>query len=416
MDHNVVDRRPIAVAAVLMQLALGGVHAWSVFRDPLIEAYGWTVSEVTLTYTLTNLTYGLMAVVGGLWVNRDGPRLVGVSAGLLYGLGVLLVCLADAGLWVLYLSYGVIAGAGFGLAFMVPVSTLVKWFPDRRGFATGLSVAGVGVGGLVTAPTATFLLQLVGVRWTFALLGLLYVVMVAGASLLLRNPPPGYAPSGWRPSIQPGQEHRDHTLTEALRTWQWYALWMLLFLAGAPGRGLLSQAAPMAQELTGIGVLAAGAIVGVLAVANGGGRFVWGWMSDWMGRRQVFVAFFVVQAVAFGILPQATSFEIFTILAFAIVLCFGGSLGTTPAFAADYYGPKHVGAIYGLLHSAGGFGGALGPLLLAAMWEATGSHTAGLYMLAGLMAACIWLPWLLRPPRAPGLLEGAELTRSTAPT
>ena len=410
---DVRDRRLIAVAAVLMQLALGGVHVWSVFRDPLVEAFGWTISEVTLAYTITNLTYGFIAVVGGLWVGRSGPRVVGVTAGLLYGLGVFLVSCADAGLWSLYLSYGLVAGLGFGLAFMVPVSTLIRWFPDHRGMATGLSVAGVGAGGLLAAPIATFLIQFAGVRATFAILGAIYVVMVAGAALLLRNPPPGYCPEGWQPLADADRGRRDYTLGEALRTWQWYAIWGLLFLAGTAGRGLLSQAAPMAQELTGVGVLAAGGMVGLLAVANGGGRFVWGWLSDWLGRRHTFLAFFVIQATAFALLPLIGSLELFTVLAFAVVLCFGGSLGTTPAFAADYYGPKHVGAIYGLLHSAGGFGGVVGPLLLATTRETTGSYTVALWAIAGLMVASIALPGLMHPP--PALDDGPSSARDGVP-
>src|SRR4029077_15882803 len=186
------NRWVIAAAGVLMQLAPGAVYAWSVFRIPLTKAFGWTISEVTLTFTIAIFVLGLAAFAGGLWMRRAGPRTVALTAGLLYGFGVFSASLAGRRLWWLYCSYGLIAGIGLGLGYIVPVATLVKWFPDKRGLITGLAVAGFGAGALITAPIATRLIASVGVLQTFAILGAAYFVAVTGSALLMRNPPEGW--------------------------------------------------------------------------------------------------------------------------------------------------------------------------------------------------------------------------------
>src|SRR6267142_3810903 len=180
-----LNRWYIALAGVFMQLALGAVYAWSVFRVPLVKQFGWSISEVTLTFTISIFVLGIAAVFGGLWLNRVGPRVVALTGGVLYGLGVFLARFSDHKLWWLYLSYGVIGGIGLGLSYIVPVSVLVKWFPDRRGMITGVAVGGFGAGALVTAPVATRLIQHVGVLNTFAYLGIaLLIVTVAAGSFM----------------------------------------------------------------------------------------------------------------------------------------------------------------------------------------------------------------------------------------
>jgi len=179
-----------------MQVALGAVYAWSVFRDPLIKAGGWSISEVTFTFSIAILVLGFASFLGGLWMSRVGPRVVGITAGFCYGLGVSLASLSAGRIWVLYLTYGVLGGLGLGLAYIVPIATLVKWFPDRRGFITGLAVAGFGGGALLTAPVAASLIQQVGVLSTFAILGIIYLVMVVAAASVMQNPPQGWKPEG----------------------------------------------------------------------------------------------------------------------------------------------------------------------------------------------------------------------------
>ncbi len=395
--HN---RWVIAAAGVLMQIALGAVYAWSVFRIPLTKSFGWTISEVTLTFTIAIFVLGLAAFGGGLWMRRAGPRTVALTAGVLYGLGVFLASLTNGRLWWLYCSYGLIAGVGLGLGYIVPVATLVKWFPDKRGMITGLAVAGFGAGALITAPLATRLIASVGVLQTFAVLGVAYFVAVTVGALCMRNPPDGYRPAGWTPTVTQQQQRaaRSYTLAEAMRCWQWYGLWTLLFLNTTAGIAVISQAAPMFQEITGITAARAAGVVGIISIANGAGRLLWAWLSDLVGRRPVFLAMFVLQAIIFWLLPSAHSLTLFAALTVAVLLCYGGGFGTMPAFAADYFGAEHVGSIYGLMLTAWGVAGVLGPTLMAALRQRSGGYDGGLRLIAGLMLVSAIIPLLVRPP------------------
>ncbi len=393
------SRWVIAAAGVLMQVALGAVYAWSVFRIPLTRTFGWTISEVTLTFTIAIFVLGLAAFGGGLWMRRAGPRIVALTAGALYGLGVFLASFAGGHLWWLYCSYGLIAGVGLGLGYIVPVATLVKWFPDKRGLITGLAVAGFGAGALITAPIATRLVASVGVLQTFAILGAAYFVAVTSGALFMRNPPDGYQPEGWTPAARRADGRSDsYTLGEAMRSWQWYGLWALLFLNTTAGIAVISQAAPMFQEITSISAARAASVVGVISIANGAGRLMWAWLSDVIGRRLVFLVMFLLQAIAFWLLPSAHGLNAFAALAVLVLLCYGGGFGTMPAFAADYFGAEHVGSIYGLMLTAWGVAGVLGPTLMARLREQSGHYDQGLRWIAGLMLVSAAIPLLVRPP------------------
>ena len=390
----------VAAAGVLMQIALGAVYAWSVFRIPLTRSFGWTIPEVTLTFTIAIFVLGLAAFVGGLWMRRAGPRTVALTAGVLYGLGVFLASLAGGRLWWLYCSYGLIAGVGLGLGYIVPVATLVKWFPDKRGMITGLAVAGFGAGALITAPIATRLIASVGVLQTFAILGVAYFVAVTGGALFMRNPPDGYRPTGWTPTAAQQQQRvaRSYTLREAMRSWQWYGLWTLLFLNTTAGIAVISQAAPMVQEITNISAARAASVVGIIAIANGAGRLLWAWLSDLVGRRPVFLVMFLLQAIIFWLLPWAHDLGTFAALTVLVLLCYGGGFGTMPAFAADYFGAENVGSIYGLMLTAWGMAGVVGPTLIAALRERSGRYDDGLRLIAVLMLVSAIIPLLVRPP------------------
>jgi OFA family oxalate/formate antiporter-like MFS transporter len=385
-----------------MQIALGAVYAWSVFRIPLSKAFGWTISQVTFAFTLSILTLGFAAFVGGLWMRRSGPRVVAVAAGILYGLGVFLASFSAGRLYWLYFSYGLIAGIGLGLGYIVPVATLVKWFPDKRGMITGLAVAGFGAGALITAPIASRLIVNIGVLKTFSVLGAAYFIAVTGAALFMKDPPPDYVPAGWKPSATQTKQRSatDYTLREALRQWQWYALWAILFLNTSAGISIISQAAPMAQEITGVTAAVAAGMVGIISIANGAGRFLWAWFSDLIGRRTVFLTMFLVQAMAFWLLTSVSTFTIFTSIAFVILMCYGGGFGTMPAFAADYFGPKDVGSIYGLMLTAWGFAGVLGPTLIARIRQGTGHYAQALHVISIIMLVSAVLPLFTRPPQA----------------
>jgi OFA family oxalate/formate antiporter-like MFS transporter len=391
------NRWAIAAAGVVMQVALGAVYAWSVFRNPLTKTFGWTIPQVTLAFTIAIFVLGFAAFAGGLWMRKSGPRIVAMAAGVLYGLGVFLASLTDGRLWWLYMSYGVIGGTGLGLGYIVPVATLVKWFPDRRGMITGLAVAGFGTGALVAAPIATLLISAAGPLRTFAIFGVVYFIAVTAAGSFMRNPPPGYRPEGWEPKA--GQAKglaKAMTLGEAIHTWQWYGLWTILFLNTTAGIAIISQAAPMTQEIVHVSPEQAATLVGIIAIANGAGRLAWAWLSDAIGRRTVFLLMFPLQAILFFVLPFAQSFTMFTLLACVILLCYGGGFGTMPAFAADYFGAENVGSIYGLMLTAWGLAGVLGPLLIATLRQNSGRYDEALHVIAALMLVSTIIPAVLR--------------------
>jgi OFA family oxalate/formate antiporter-like MFS transporter len=394
------NRWVIAIAGVFLQIALGAVYAWSVFRVPLAKQFGWSISEVTLTFTISIFVLGFAAFFGGLWLNRKGPRVVALTGGALYGLGVFLASFSHH-LWWLYLSYGVIGGIGLGLGYIVPVAVLVKWFPDRRGLITGIAVGGFGAGALITAPVATRLIQSVGVLSTFAYLGIAYLIVTVVTGLFMRNPPDGWKPEGWTPTATQTSHRAGHdfTLSEALKTWQWWALWLLLFLNTCAGISIISQEAPLFQEEAGVTAAVAASMVGLASIGNAVGRVFWAWISDLITRRATFFVMFVAQVLLFWFLPNIATAWFLTIVTFVVLMCYGGGFGTMPAFTADYFGPKNVGPIYGLMLTAWGFASAFGPLLIAHMRETAGSYHGALHVIAGVMTISAVLPLLVRPPR-----------------
>jgi OFA family oxalate/formate antiporter-like MFS transporter len=393
----------IAIAGVLLQVALGAVYAWSVFRVPLAKQFHWSISQVTLTFTIAVMALGFASFFGGLWLKRVGPRVVAMTGGLLYGGGVFLASFSDHGLWWLYLTYGVIGGIGLGFSYIVPISVIVKWFPDRRGLMTGIAVGGFGAGALITAPIATRLIQSVGVLQTFAYLGIAYAIAAVAAGYFMQNPPDGWLPDGWKPvqkqTVQ--KSGGDFTLGGALKTWQWWALWLLLFLNTSAGISIISQEAPMFQELAKISPLVAAGMVGIVSIGNALGRVFWAWISDLLGRRVTFAVMFVIQIGLFWALPHFHSVTAITLLVFFILMCYGGGFGTMPAFAADYFGPTNVGSIYGLILTAWGFASAFGPLLIANLRQSSGAYTSGLHVIAIIMAVSVILPLLVKPPKRP---------------
>ena len=400
MSHP--NRWGIAVAGILMQMALGAVYAWSVFRVPLAKQFHWSISQVTLTFTISIFTLGVSAFFGGLWLNQKGPRVVALTGGFLYSLGVFLACFSADRLWWLYLSYGLIGGIGLGFGYIVPVSVLVKWFPDRRGLITGIAVGGFGAGALVTAPAATHLIQSVGVLQTFAYLGVAYLLVTLPAAYFMQNPPDGWKPAGWSPTTTQTRQRatKDYTLAGALGTWQWWALWVLLFLNVLAGISLISQESPMFQEIAKVSAIVAAGMVGIASIGNAVGRVFWAWTSDLLTRRWTFVAMFLVQVGLFWFLPWITSASILTAGSFIILMCYGGGFGTMPAFAADYFGARNVGPIYGLMLTAWGCASAFGPLLIAHLRQSSGSYVSGLHIIAVIMAVSMLLPILVSPPKS----------------
>jgi MFS transporter, OFA family, oxalate/formate antiporter len=317
-------------------------------------------------------------------------------------LGVFLASLSANHLYWLYLSYGVIGGIGLGFGYIVPVAVLVKWFPDRRGLITGIAVGGFGAGALVTAPAATRLIQAVGVLQTFAYLGIAYLFVTMATGFVMQNPPAGWQPEGWKPSpsLAAQRATRDYVLSDALKTWQWWALWLLLFLNTSAGISLISQEAPIFRELAKVSAIDAGVMVGIVSIGNAVGRIFWAAISDAITRRWTFAVMFVLQVGLFLALPGIASASLLTVVSFAILMCYGGGFGTMPAFAADYFGSKNVGPIYGLMLTAWGFASAFGPLLIAHLRQSSGAYATGLRVIAVIMAVSILLPLIVRPPRS----------------
>jgi OFA family oxalate/formate antiporter-like MFS transporter len=252
----------------------------------------------------------------------------------------------------------------------------------------------------------------VGVLKTFAILGIAYFVAVTVSGLFMKDPPPGYVPPGWTPSAAQQRQRvaQDFTLSRALHTWQWYALWALLFLNTSAGISIISQAAPMAQEISGVSAATAAGMVGIISIANGAGRFLWAWFSDLVGRRWVFLAMFLIQAVIFRMMPHVTTFSTFTTMAFIILLCYGGGFGTMPAFTADYFGTQNVGSIYGLILTAWGFAAVLGPTLIAYIRQHTGAYSGALSVISSIVLVAAIIPLIIRPPKS-GATSAAK-TRS----
>jgi MFS transporter, OFA family, oxalate/formate antiporter len=412
------NRAIIAVAGVVMQVALGAVYAWSVFREPLTQQYGASVSAVNTTFSITIFTLGVAAFFGGLWMGRSGPRIVALTAGVLYGAGVFLASFAENSLFVLYLTYGLLSGVGIGLGYIVPVATLIKWFPDKRGFITGIAVAGFGGGAFVTAFIANALVARAGVFSAFGILGVIYLIMVLGAAMFIRNPPEGWRPEGWEPDTTERSDRSgvDYDLSGVLRTWQWYVLWALLFLNVTAGISLITEAAPMAEEIAGVSATVAAGLVSIISIANALGRFFWAWLSDAIGRKWVFFVMFILQAVLFFLLPLVNSYVLLAVLAFIIVSCYGGGFGTMPAFNADYFGPTNVGTNYGLMLTAWSVGGVLGPILISRVIDTTDSYTLAFYIIAVIMIGSAAVAFIARPPKAPqeagARAEGAEGARA----
>jgi MFS transporter, OFA family, oxalate/formate antiporter len=397
---NKFERWWIAFAGILLQMALGAVYAWSVFRVPLAKQFHWTISEVTLTFTIAIMVLGFASFFGGLWLKRVGPRVVAMTGGALYGSGVFLASFSNHGLWWLYLTYGVIGGIGLGFAYIVPISVLVKWFPDRRGLMTGIAVGGFGAGALVTAPVATRLIQSVGVLQTFAYIGIVFLIVSVVAGYFMQNPPEGWKPEGWTetPKELGQRSAKDLTLGDALKTWQWWALWLLLFLNTSAGISIISQEAPMFQEFAKVTAIVAAGMVGIVSIGNALGRVFWAWASDALGRRMTFAIMFILQIGLFWFLPSLHSVAAVTTVGFIILMCYGGGFGTMPAFAADYFGSANVGSIYGLMLTAWGFASAFGPLLIAHMRQSSGAYSTGLHVIAVVMAVSVVVPLLVRPP------------------
>jgi OFA family oxalate/formate antiporter-like MFS transporter len=406
------NRWLIAVAAVVMQVCLGAAYGWSVFVAPLVSMTGWTLTQVSLNFTLAIAFLGVGTIIGGLWQDRVGPRVVATVAGVIYGASYLLAAWFSSqhSLGGLYFSYGLLGGIGMGMGYITPVATITKWFPDRRGLMTGVAVAGYGAGALIMSPFAARSILARGVPATFFILGAVYLVLVVAAAQFYCNPPQGWRPSGWVPTgtVATSASTYDFTVGEAMRTWQFWMLWAMLFLNVSAGIMIISQASPMAQQLVHMTPIAAAGMVGLISIFNGAGRVFWAWVSDFIGRSRVYLLLYVIQALIFFSLPHVTNITLFS-AAFAVIgLCYGGGFGTMPSFTADFFGSKFMGGIYGWILLAWGAGAIPSPILIAHLRQTTGRYDQAIYSVAVLMLIAIVLPLVVRRPAPPAPLRYAS--------
>lgn len=398
----VLNRWWIAVAGVCLQMALGAAYAWSVFRIPLSKEFGWSITQVSSTFLISWFFLGCAAFVGGLWMKSIHPRIVAMTAGLLWGGGVFLASFSAHNLWWLYLTYGVIGGTGLGMGYVVPIAVLVKWFPDRRGFITGLAVAGFGTGALFAAPAAQWLMRHVGLMPTFAYLGIAYGIIAIVSASFMQFPPDGWKPEGWTPTAKhlSQRSDREYTLGEALGTWQWWAICLLMSVNTMSGLSIISQASPILQEMGKASAETAAFLVGIVAIFNGLGRIFWSWVSDLTSRRIAFFLMYLVEVILFWTYHSIDSLPLLTVATFIVAMCYGGAYGITPAFAADYFGPRDVGSIFGLMMLPWAFAAAAGPYLFAYLRQINGNYNQALYLIAGTMTLALILPILISPPRS----------------
>lgn len=386
-------------AALCIHLCIGQAYAFSVFNKPMAQLLcvaqaacppatakvvsttpgDWSIPALGWIFSLAIVFLGLAAAVFGKWVERVGPRMSMFAAACCFCGGLLVSALGVAvhQLWIVYLGYGVIGGIGLGIGYISPVSTLIKWFPDRPGLATGTAIMGFGGGALIGAPLAVALMKHFatahsnGVAPTMLVMGIVYFVWMLVGVLIVRVPADGWRPEGYVPptaaTAKPMQTTGNVLLEQALKTPQFYLLWLVLFLNVTAGIGVLGQASLMIQDELGVSAAAAAGFVGLLSIFNMGGRIGWASSSDFLGRKMTYVIFFVLGAILYALTP--TFAHIHSVVLFVLAYCviismYGGGFSTIPAYLRDLYGTINVGAIHGAILTAWSAAGIAGPVLL----------------------------------------------------
>jgi MFS family permease len=378
----------IPPCALATHLCIGQAYAISVFSLPLTQQLGikeslpgdWKLTQLGWIFTIAIACLGASAALFGKWVQAQGPRKSGLVAALCWGFGFLIGALGIDmhQLWLVYLGYGVLGGCGLGIGYITPVSTLIAWFPDRRGMATGMAIMGFGGGALVASPLSVALMKRfasatsTGVAQTWVVLGLLYLVCMTIGAFGYRLPAPGWKPAGWvQPEAKAGSliARYDVTPAQAVTTPQFWFLWIVLCFNVTAGIGVLGQASAMIQEVFKgtVTASAAAGFVGLLSLFNMGGRFLWASLSDRIGRKATYSCFFVLGPILYALVPfagQLGSVALFVACFCVILTMYGGGFATIPAYLSDIFGTKYVSAVHGRLLTAWSVAGVLGPMLV----------------------------------------------------
>jgi MFS family permease len=409
----------IPPAALAVHLSIGQVYAFSVFKEPLVEHFDTKLTPISVIFSIAIVMLGLSAAVGGTWVERSGPRKAMFVAGCCWSLGFVISAAGVAvdQLWLVYLGYGVIGGIGLGIGYISPVSTLIKWFPDRPGLATGLAIMGFGGGALVAGPLSDALLSAFAdnpadaVAPAFLTLAAIYFVMTMLGAFTVRLPADDWKPEGWSPEKTEDRSlvtRGNVTAANAIRTPQFWLLWVVLFCNVTAGIGILEQASPMIQDhFDTVTAAAAAGFVGLLSLCNMGGRLGWSSTSDLIGRKPTYMMFLGVGAVLYFLLAATgtTSVLWFVLLTGVILSFYGGGFATVPAYLKDLFGTLQVGAIHGRLLTAWSAAGVAGPLIINAIADAETAagksgadlYTLSLYIMVGVLIVGFVANLLIRP-------------------
>jgi MFS family permease len=411
------NRWLVPPAALAIHLSIGQAYAFSVFKLPLTKVLGitqsapgdWKQTQLAWIFTIAIVCLGLSAALFGRWLEHAGPRKSGVVAACCWGVGFFISALGVKlhNIWLLYFGYGVLGGCGLGLGYITPVSTLIKWFPDRRGMATGMAIMGFGGGALIASPLSQVLLDhykspsTVGVAQSFMTLGAIYLLTMLAGAFLFRVPAPGWKPYGWQATAARERSlitRRHVHVDSAIRTGPFYLLWAVLFLNVTAGIGILEQASPMIQEMFKgqVKASAAAGFVGLLSLFNMAGRFGWSSLSDRIGRKATYAIFFTLGPLLYVTLPHAGrigSVALFVTCAVLILTMYGGGFATVPAYLSDIFGTQYVGAIHGRLLTAWSAAGVAGPVLVNYIREyqikrgvpPAESYDVTMYLMAGLL-------------------------------
>jgi MFS family permease len=428
--HPGYSRWLVPPAALAIHLCIGQVYAFSVFKIPLTQVLGitkslpedWTQPQLAWIFSLAIVILGLSAAAFGKWLEGAGPRKAMFVSATCFALGFFISYFGVVWhqLWVIYFGYGIVGGAGLGLGYISPVSTLIKWFPDRPGLATGMAIMGFGGGAMIGSPLAIKLMALfrttsdVGVSKTFVVMGALYFVLMMFGVFTIRVPQEGWKPENWTAPAKPQKLITSHNVdvNTAFMTPQFWLLWVVLCTNVTAGIGILEQASPMIQEFFkgSIGPVAAGGFVGLLSLFNMAGRFFWASTSDFIGRKPTYFIFFTLGAVLYFLLPKTganslNSVVLFVTISVVLLSMYGGGFATIPAYLRDLFGTYHVSAIHGRVLTAWSVAGVLGPMLVNYMREyqiAHGADKASAYqtvlrVMAGLLVIGFIANLMVRP-------------------
>lgn len=374
---NMDKKWQIVLAAVGIHISIGAVYAWSVFTNPIMSYMGASLKEVQFTFSIAILFLGFSASFLGKYVERYGSKKSGLAAAAFYGAGMLGAGLAIylKSLWLLYIFYGMIGGIGLGIGYITPVSTLVKWFPKKRGLATGFAIMGFGFAAMAAGPIIQKLMTVLPLYLVPVVMGLCYIVLMTISSLQFALPPAVKTQTAGKNYFTSGM-----TAPEALKTWQFKALWLILFINIFCGIAIISIASPLAQEFIGMNAAEAAVMVGVMGLFNGAGRILWSALSDYIGRPTTYTLFFLLQIAAFYALTTTTAPFLFTSLIYLIMTCYGGGFSAMPAYLSDVFGIKALSTIHGHILTAWGLAGLFAPLFTAWIKEMTNGYGQVLFI------------------------------------